>query len=316
MNDLFFFIGYDSKEDIAYRVCKYSLQKRSSIKLNIFSLKIDELIEQIKKMSDRKKELKLNLAGAGKDEEEIEVLREEYGAKETIKSDLDTEIAGLKVEIIERERLRNLARTDYNKVLKANVKKNEAVDKLEISQTLIDSFQKIIETVTTKIRESVGKTTKKNFFSLIGKKEGFKNVSLNEDYRLTVTAEDKAGNIYDATGNLSAGEKLCLALSYISAIKDMTGYQMPLIIDTPLAKISGRPRTFVAQRLPKFLSNTQLTLLVTDTEYPSPIVDRETGETLDSVRKIIKENVSKEYDLEFDDDEKSTSFKPMHRKVK
>jgi len=44
MNELFFFIGYDSKEDIAYRVCKYSLQKRSSVKLNIYSLKIDELI--------------------------------------------------------------------------------------------------------------------------------------------------------------------------------------------------------------------------------------------------------------------------------
>ena len=44
MNELFFFIGYDSKEDIAYRICKYSLQKRSSIKLNIFSLKIDELV--------------------------------------------------------------------------------------------------------------------------------------------------------------------------------------------------------------------------------------------------------------------------------
>jgi len=44
MNELFFFIGYDSKEDIAYRVCKYSLQKRSSIKLNIYSLKIEELI--------------------------------------------------------------------------------------------------------------------------------------------------------------------------------------------------------------------------------------------------------------------------------
>jgi len=38
------FIGYDSKEDIAYRVCKHSLQKNSSINLNINSLKIEELI--------------------------------------------------------------------------------------------------------------------------------------------------------------------------------------------------------------------------------------------------------------------------------
>ena len=44
MNNLCCFVGYDSKEDIAYRVCKYSLLKRSTIDLNIFSLKLDELI--------------------------------------------------------------------------------------------------------------------------------------------------------------------------------------------------------------------------------------------------------------------------------
>ena len=44
MRELSCFIGYDSKEDIAYRVCKYSLNKRSSIKTNIFSLKLDELV--------------------------------------------------------------------------------------------------------------------------------------------------------------------------------------------------------------------------------------------------------------------------------
>ena len=44
MNKLSCFIGYDSKEDIAYRVCKYSLLKRASADVNIFSLKLDELI--------------------------------------------------------------------------------------------------------------------------------------------------------------------------------------------------------------------------------------------------------------------------------
>ena len=39
-----FFIGYDSKEDIAYRVCKYSLIKRATIDVNVKSLKLDELI--------------------------------------------------------------------------------------------------------------------------------------------------------------------------------------------------------------------------------------------------------------------------------
>jgi len=39
-----FFIGYDSKEDIAYRVCKSSLLKKATIKIKINSLKIEELI--------------------------------------------------------------------------------------------------------------------------------------------------------------------------------------------------------------------------------------------------------------------------------
>ena len=52
---LHFFIGYDSKEDIAYRVCKHSLLKRSSIKVNVMSLKLEELIA--KKLYNRNKKL-------------------------------------------------------------------------------------------------------------------------------------------------------------------------------------------------------------------------------------------------------------------
>ena len=39
-----FFIGYDSKEDIAYRVCKYSLLKRTNADVKVISLKLNELI--------------------------------------------------------------------------------------------------------------------------------------------------------------------------------------------------------------------------------------------------------------------------------
>ena len=41
-----FYIGYDSKEDIAYRVCKQSLIKNSSIEINVLSLKLYELISK------------------------------------------------------------------------------------------------------------------------------------------------------------------------------------------------------------------------------------------------------------------------------
>ena len=44
MNNLNIYIGYDSKEDIAYRVCKHSLLKRSNSNLKVMSLKLYELV--------------------------------------------------------------------------------------------------------------------------------------------------------------------------------------------------------------------------------------------------------------------------------
>ena len=43
MNNLNIYVGYDSKEDIAYRVCKHSILKRSRANVKIRSLKIYEL---------------------------------------------------------------------------------------------------------------------------------------------------------------------------------------------------------------------------------------------------------------------------------
>ena len=39
-----FFIGYDSKEDIAYRVCKNSLLSKSSLNTKVIALKLHELV--------------------------------------------------------------------------------------------------------------------------------------------------------------------------------------------------------------------------------------------------------------------------------
>lgn len=44
MNNLNIYIGYDSKEDIAYRVCKYSILQRSRSTIKITSLKLYELV--------------------------------------------------------------------------------------------------------------------------------------------------------------------------------------------------------------------------------------------------------------------------------
>ena len=44
MSSLNIYIGYDSKEDIAYRVCKHSILKRSTADIKVISLKLYELV--------------------------------------------------------------------------------------------------------------------------------------------------------------------------------------------------------------------------------------------------------------------------------
>ena len=52
MNNLNIYVGYDSKEDIAYRVCKYSILKRSRSNIKITSLKLYELVAKKLYMRD------------------------------------------------------------------------------------------------------------------------------------------------------------------------------------------------------------------------------------------------------------------------
>ena len=52
MNNLNIYIGYDSNEDIAYRVCKYSILKRSRSNIKITSLKLYELVAKKLYMRD------------------------------------------------------------------------------------------------------------------------------------------------------------------------------------------------------------------------------------------------------------------------
>ena len=44
MKELKIFIGYDAKEDIAYRVSKHSILKRTDKNVKVYSLKLQELV--------------------------------------------------------------------------------------------------------------------------------------------------------------------------------------------------------------------------------------------------------------------------------
>ena len=98
------------------------------------------------------------------------------------------------------------------------------------------------------------------------KKKAHQRFVINEDYSTELFDLDDVSILE----SLSAGESLFLALSFISALRDITGYKFPLIIDTPLSRVSGTPRNLLGNALPKYLPKEQLIFLATDTEFLNP----------------------------------------------
>ena len=82
---------------------------------------------------------------------------------------------------------------------------------------------------------------------------------------------DTSSIVQSLIRDLSAGQSLILTLAFVAALRAPTGYKFPLVVDSPLGKIDSGNRQNIAKRLPKYLPNEQLTLLVTDTEYTAKL---------------------------------------------
>lgn len=151
--------------------------------------------------------------------------------------------------------------------LSIDQKNEELRAKLSIAQETLEVLVTAEEIVRAKIRELVETNTQRNFFTLIRKKGAFTGVTIDENYSVRVAHVQG----YNVINDLSAGEYLILGLSFMSALMSISGFQSPVIIDTPLGKIDEEHREYITTELPKFLEGTQLILLVTPTEYDSAV---------------------------------------------
>lgn len=182
-----------------------------------------------------------------------------------------------------------LTKDEKKRVLLEKIKHVDSIQELvkEVKGGLMNDFKLILE-----------RKTKRIFFSIIWKKETFTDVEIDDDFRLSIT--HRKG--YEALGDLSAGESLFLAISFVTALKHIAGIKLPLVLDSPLGKIDGEPRLLCAQHVPTFSTEigTQITLLLTGIEYRSPAIS-ENGESLGSFKDGIKEYIGEEHRLKYDE---------------
>ena len=213
------------------------------------------------------KEVKIQLQNLGN--VDIDQLTQNHTHLQKLGREKHGEIKDIEYKL--KENGRKLA--DLERERQSLLKKSEKTKKIAHEQTVWDNlftvFEKAYSELKKEIKADVEEKTMEIFLKTMYKKNAFKKFIIHDSFNVELINHDDVSML----GSLSAGESLFLALSFISAIRDVTGFKFPLIIDTPLGRVSGTPRHLLSQALPDYLPNEQIIFLATDTEFLNPDVN-------------------------------------------
>lgn len=197
-------------------------------------------------------------------------------------SEMDRKVGELEGKIKQQQEVVEERRDEWKKAMKEQDEHNLLIRQ---SNFLDDSIGKLSE-IKTEILEQVRTDTEERleqyYNDLIWKDEDYE-VVLTEEYEVRLYGPDGRKNL----GSLSAGERQVLALAFMAALSKISGFSAPVVIDTPLGRISSEPKQLIAQNVPNYLEDTQVSFLMTDVEYD------------EDVRAHISSEVANEYHLDY-----------------
>ncbi len=300
-----------AKEYIMQALKKNELTSRSGSLLVEHRMKIQEMLNKTKKFNiDKKKLLKsyyqINNAlketeeslTALRTQEKTVVNKEELKRKIEIRNRLDKLIKDSERELIKKEYLFESAQKKLNEMeekYQSYLKKMDKKGQLEydalILNHLYDLGEKSEKNVIADFRKEISEKTYNQFVSLIWKKHTYSNVIVTDDYSVDLIHKDG----YSAIGSTSAAERSLLALAFTNAMHEVSGFENPLVIDSPVGRVSDINRKKFAEVLLSLSRDKQLILLFTPDEYSKDIAD------------VLDGNVQK-YKAEMDAETESVTF--------
>ena len=161
----------------------------------------------------------------------------------------------------QKQRENDLKKDKENKILS---------EKIKLCEKSINAIKKTIDEIKIITKNDVEEYTSKHFFNLIWKKETYDKVLIDDNYNIKLY---RTGTEINALGSASAAERELLALSYTLGIHHVSGFNSPLLIDTPLARVSDDHRINFAKTLIEVSKNKQIILLFTPDEFSNNIQD-------------------------------------------
>jgi len=235
--------------------------------------KVDSIAKLRKKISSCEAKLQKN----AKELEEInqklkdsnvEEIRGKAEEKEMIERAIqknEREIMGLERDITDLKSVRKDYERDLTQIKITKMKDQLVIKKSEKCKELINHAKNIKESVMKAIKDKIEDSTARNFTELHWKAENYEKISISDDFSLSV--KDKYRG--EIVNELSQGAALCFGLAFMTALRNYSGYDVPIIIDSPVGKIDEGNREKIAKNLPDQLKDKQVIFLVTSSEYTS-----------------------------------------------
>jgi DNA sulfur modification protein DndD len=247
--------------------------------------KIDSLKKRLKESNDGLNEVSAQLKKFGEFSKEdlLNKEKERDSFNEAISENIE-KITALKIKIGEfKQKLKN-AENDYDNLSKVLLKNKQLLMKKEFVKKGVAILEEIKNKMIDELRIEIEKNTRQFFTKMVSAKN-FDAISIGEDYKIRII---KGGQ--PALKSLSVGETLLLGLSFMAALRKVSGFVAPLVIDTPLAPIDKEYRNNLIDFMSTVLEGTQIILLVKDTEYTENVKNKLKPKT--GVIRLLKHDKS------------------------
>lgn len=201
-------------------------------------------------------------AGINKRVSELE--RKRIDLKKTIREEGES-VGICKNNSIRYEEQKRQKEQEREKIELQNRTKNKYQAQLNVYVSLCQNMKSVRDTLVARTREDIESATWIMFDDMIWKKNTFGFIKLTESYDLSVYNTQSQV----MTGSLSATELMALAYSFTLAIHDASGKNCPLVIDSPLGRVSDDNRENMAKSLMRVSmeQKKQIIMLFTPDEY-------------------------------------------------
>jgi len=246
--------------DLLYKISPLCRQSEKAMeKIKVLENRVSERDIKLIELKKTLKEIETKIGAI--DVKKVKLIQEQREQYRSVIDQCDAKIGSQKAEIDKALFQKNEIEKQYRRLLDKQKRLKVIADKITACKDAQACLKLIMLKLMDEIRLEAEKNTRKYFAHLISGKK-FSPPQIDKTYNLIV---EKDG--YNAVTSLSAAETLCMGYSFMAALRETSGFQAPIVIDTPLAKISKEYRKNVAAWMKEALKEAQIILLVSDVEY-------------------------------------------------